>query len=287
MRQNAGSTLLYMVQRCWHSGPHQYQPLDYLRLFTTQREAEEAAYHSARAWMRAHNHGRDVSIKTLLLPSYPAHNNPQGSSYGFIAQGSLFWVRALTATIVTDGTVDGSGRSDTNICRSLAYAVLTEGVVGGTGNRNSRRGTEVCQGRLFGGDASAHLLAQQAAEQLNQQFVLDGRPQIQVSVATLPVGKPAEYASSQFLSDWPQQVLHAPVLMEGGGGRNAEPTKRGALESLEAWNMMGAPLNHHDHQQRQEQYVGLDEGMVVDCPFEVPDLKRRKISPSPGVNDHH
>eukprot|EP00529_Nitzschia_sp_RCC80_P029631 CAMPEP_0113487416 /NCGR_PEP_ID=MMETSP0014_2-20120614/25498_1 /TAXON_ID=2857 /ORGANISM="Nitzschia sp." /LENGTH=319 /DNA_ID=CAMNT_0000381113 /DNA_START=177 /DNA_END=1136 /DNA_ORIENTATION=- /assembly_acc=CAM_ASM_000159 len=284
--------LMYIVQRCWHSGPQQYQPLDYRRLFHTQREAEEAAYHSAHAWMKAKNHGSGggtAAIKTLLLPSYPSHN-PQGSSYGFIAKGTLFWVRACVATIVvTDSSSSSNGgvvpRTGTSpglapaICHTQAYAILTEGVIGvGTGNRNSRRGTEISEGRVFGGDASAHGLVVGEARRIQNEFLQDqcpGTAPVSVTIATLSVGKPTEYSSEQFLADWPREVLQAPVsMMDDDGILNQQAQKRAMIldsSSIGPWNTI--------NNERTEQYDGLDEGIVVDCPFEMPDSKRRRISP--------
>jgi hypothetical protein len=260
---NTNTTLLYVVQRCWHSGPQQYQPLDFLRLFHTQREAEEAAYHSAHAWSsHLHNGRTDAPIKTLLLPSYPAHN-PQGSSYGFIAGGTLFWVRALKATIVTarHHNVDPSHQ---NICHTAAYAVVTEGVVGGTGNRNSRRGTEICEGRVFGGDASSHKAAVEAMAQVQAGFRKAGNANVAVEVKMLPVGKPAEYSSGNFLKDWPAQVL--------------QPTSMTDAEvDLQAL--------HKRHCDDDTFWVNQEEeGMVVDCPFEMPSAKRRRFEASSNVS---
>ena len=121
-QDNSGQ--LYVVQRCWHSGPAQYQPMDLMRLFVNQRDAEEAAYHSSHAWCRYHRPEAEPQVKTLLLPSYPIQSNA-GSSYGFIAHGSLFWVRSLTPTILATGK---------NRFHQDSYVVVTEGVIGGTGN---------------------------------------------------------------------------------------------------------------------------------------------------------
>ena len=283
--------LMYIVQRCWHSGPQQYQPLDYRRLFHTQREAEEAAYHSAHAWMKAKNHasggggGGNGAIKTLLLPSYPSQN-PQGSSYGFIAKGTLFWVRACVATIVVSesssnggpGTGTSPGVAVPAICHTQAYAILTEGVIGGTGNRNSRRGTEIPEGRVFGGDASAHGLVVAEARRIQNEFLQNqcpGTAPVSVTIATLSVGKPSEYSSEQFLADWPEEVLQAPVsMMDDDGILNQQAQKRPMIldsSSIGPWNT----INY----EQTEQYGRLDEGIVVDYPFEMPDSKRRRISP--------
>ena len=231
---------LFVVQRCWHSGPQQYQPLDYQRLFLSQREAEEAAYHSAHCWSRYHNKSQQGTVKTLLLPSYPAHNTI-GTSYGFIAHGSLFWVRSLIASIESE--------------HHEAYAVMTEGVIGGTGNRMSRRGTEVPNGRVFVGDANSRFTALGVCHQVIAS--LNGNP-CNVSVATLPIGKPSDYNSNAFLQDWPPQVLQ-PNL-------NSDATKE------------------HKRESHWMEQVAFNEGTVVECPFEVPNAKRRRFCPEPETN---
>jgi hypothetical protein len=251
--------VLYVVQRCWHSGPQQYQPLDCLRLFQTQRDAEEAAYHSAHAWSRHIHNGREVSIKTLLLPSYPTGS---GSSYGFIASGTLFWVRALKATVVTARHHNRHMFPERNVCHTAVYAILTEGVIGGTGNRNSRRGTEVPEGRVFGGDASSHRAAMDAMAQIQAGFAAQGMmdpPKLELM--TLPVGKPDEYATGNFLKCWPEQVLQPPTMI--------------------------MDEDHHAHKRHSEEdfwEAQEEEGMVVDCPFEMPpSAKRRRTTASTGI----
>lgn len=171
--------LLYVVQKCPHptgSGPAQ----DMLRLFHSQKEAEEAAYLSAKAF--------GSKVKTLMLPSYPALN-PQGSSYGFLSSyGDLFWVRALRATIV------GAANSDD------AYAIFTRGVIGGLGSQC--RGTEVSNGRVFVGDARAIAMG------VFHKVALS-HPTLQVEAKMVAVGKKAEewYSSGAFLRDWPLGVF--------------------------------------------------------------------------------
>ena len=227
---------LFIVQRCWHSGPTQYEPLDAGRLFLTQRDAEEFAYHSAHAWRRCHSPtGGEPSVKTLLLPSYPAHNKT-GSSYGFIARGSLFWVRSLIATV------------HNQTCTFEAYAVTTEGVIGGTGNRMSRRGTEIPSGRVFVGEPS-RFTALQVCHQ-----VMSSLPQhCNVSVRTMPIGKPSDYNSERFLQDWPPQVLQ-PDLVNNSHNMNENKRESHWLD------------------------FQFDEGTVVECPFETaPNPKRRRF----------
>ena len=196
----------FVVQRCWYSSPLLIQPMDYLRLFENQADAEKAAFHSAAALSRLRT--GEESVRTLLLPSYPAHNKT-GSSYGFVAHGSLFWVRSLI----------GSTNAPNLPVVPHAHVVVTEGVIGGTGNRNSRRGTETPAGRVyFGTDDAAHLMARQKCHQLTTEL-----PQgCHSEVVTIPIGKPPElYASQRFLHDWPiQQGLIPEGYMED------ESTKR-------------------------------------------------------------
>jgi hypothetical protein len=269
--KNSSTVLLYVVQRCWHSGPQQYQPLDFLRLFHTQRDAEEAAYHSAHAWSNQVQNGRnDVPIKTLLLPSYPDHN-PQGSSYGFIACGTLFWVRALRATMVTarhhnrmfdynnNSNNNNNNSDDQSCCHSAVYVVITEGVIGGTGNHNSRRGTEVCEGRVFGGDASSHKWAMETLQSVQAGFQAQGGSMRNVEIKLLSVGKPENYyLSDAFLKDWPPQVL--------------QPTK--FADSIDMH-----PLHKRQYDENEFWVTQEEEGMVVDCPFETPMPKRRRFDP--------
>lgn len=267
---------LFVVQRCWHSGPQQYQPLDLLRLFITQRDAEEAAYHSAHAWCRYHKPNAEPQVKTLLLPSYPAHN-ASGSSYGFVAHGSLFWVRSLYA--VTSATASGAASSgDPGFHPTEGYAVVTEGVIGGTGNRMSRRGTEIPHGRVFVPEAgnrtmmmmvpvnsyaAAEVMRRKALETCHYVMAQLGS-NISVSVATLPIGRPTEYTSGNFLKDWPPQVLQPNLLL----AHDPNDHKR-----------MAPPPSLNDTMRTvSEEFPSGsdDEGIIVDCPFELPAAKRRR-----------
>ena len=181
-------------------------------MFVTRRDAEEAAYHSAHAWA-VQRRPQDPTVKTLLLPSSP-QQQAQGqatASYGFISEGSLFWVRSCFVSTTSASHVEGAERGD------YGYAVITEGVIGGTGNRMSRRGTEVCHGRIFVGDMAT---ARHAALQVCQTCV-QTIPGCTSYVATLPIGKPAEYVTGRFLQEWPPEVNLSPsssnfTIMEGG-----------------------------------------------------------------------
>lgn len=229
-------TILYAVQKCSHpSGGDDAR--DMLRLFHGQREAEEAAYHSAK-----HLGGTD-SVKTLMLPSVPAALNSRGSSYGFLVHGTLFWVRALRATIVTANSGD-------RFCHSAAYAILTGGVIGGT---SGKRGTEVCDGRVFGGDAAARAIAEQAVQRVAASY-----PMGRVEARMVAVGKTTAdwFSTKAFLRDWPEQTT--------------SPTT--TTITMKRPIDLGRTVSQSMSDDCDDRFV------VVDCPFEQqPFAKRRRL----------
>jgi len=238
-------TILYAVQNCSHPFGGEEYARDMLRLFHSQREAEEAAYHSAK-----HLGGTD-SVKTLMLPSVPAALNPRGSSYGFLAHGKLFWVRALQATIVTANAGD-------QFCQSAAYAILTGGVIGGT--FSSKRGTEVCDGRVFGGDAAARAIAEQAVQRVAASY-----PSRRVEAKMVAVGKTTAdwYSTKAFLRDWPEQHSHA------------SPTT--TITTMKRPIDLGRTVSQS---MSDECDNDGDRFVVVDCPFvqkQQPFAKRRRL----------
>jgi len=181
----------YIVQRCWHSGPQKQPPLDYLRLFTSQRDAEEAAYHSAHAWSRFGNEG---AVRTVQLPLHPS-NDPERTCFGFTSNGTLFWVRGVIARFDNEAS-EGS-------------AIVTNGVIGWTGDANARRGSEISVGRVFVGQQS-RMNAVQACHQVMASY-----PHAKTYIATLPVGTP-NYVAGGFLQDWSQQILAQTPAQEAG-----------------------------------------------------------------------
>jgi len=87
---------------------------------------------------------------------------------------------------------------------------------------------------------------------------------ISVSVATLPIGRPTEYTSGNFLKDWPPQVLQPNLLLVN----DPNDHKRMAPPPI---------LNDFMRTVSEEFPSGSDdEGIVVDCPFELPAAKRRR-----------
>ena len=252
---------LFVVQRCWHSGPHQYQPMDMMRLFATQRDAEEAAYHSCHAWCRYHKPHMEPQVKTLLLPRYPAGSNA-GTSYGFVAFGSLFWVRSLQ---VTTNSTSPPSENMWDWYAHEAFCVVTEGVIGGTGNRMSRRGTEIAEGRVFVAEpdtltvmnvpvnnyAGSEVMRRRAMETCHLVMAHLGHS-VMNAVVTVPLGRPAEYSSGGFLKDWPAQVLQPTLAQE----------------------------ENNNGLQKRSGFFGCDYsedmGEEVACPFEQPPAAKRR-----------
>ena len=76
---------LYVVQKCWFAGPHVKPAVDYRRLFSSVKDAEQVAYQSAHRFAKQ-------TVRTIQLQQ-------QGSGgYGFVASGTLFWVRRVRAS---------------------------------------------------------------------------------------------------------------------------------------------------------------------------------------------
>lgn len=204
---------LFVLQKCWFSGPHHEPSVDCLRLFTSRREAEEAGFHSAhefanRSIFTAASTNKTVvaSVKTILLP--PSARGANSSSYAFQTCGKLFWVRALQATVVSPGAFSFG---NSTFPYASAQAVVTKGIIGGTGNPNSRRGAEVSQGRVFVSmdNSQANRRAVEVAGQL--QMNMAHNPNANITVVTLPIGKPEHGA----MQDWPQpQGENMSTMME-------------------------------------------------------------------------
>jgi len=299
---------LFVVQRCWHSGPHQYQPMDMMRLFTTQRDAEEAAYHSCHAWCRYQKPHTEPQVKTLLLPRYPVATtgNQPGTSYGFVAFGSLFWVRSITVTTNHSAATNRMMMMNpTFIPENLwewnaqdAFCVVTEGVIGGTGNRMSRRGTEISVGRVFVAEPETHTVQMNipvnyhAAREVMRRKAMETCHLIMAqlgnsvtnSIFTVPLGRPQEYSSGIFLKDWPPQVLQ-PTLVDDDNNHMmmGYQNKRSSAFS-------SSDYDHSFHHPVE------DFGEEVECPFEPPPAAKRRrycddeFSSSPFLppnNTHH
>jgi len=217
---------LFVIQRCWFSGPNVEPSVDCRRLFTSRREAEEVAYHCAHAYANQNNNNNpsrsvpNASVKTILLP--PSASGPT-SSYAFQTCGKLFWVRSLKASVVPHiGVAQAAGLTyplnvhtnnthaagDESPLFATAEVVLTHNIIGGTGNRNSRRGSEATEGQVFVSTdpANANRCAVEAARQFHDALTQQhgGNPNIHIQVVSCPVGKSNSSNNTHTLpQDWP------------------------------------------------------------------------------------
>lgn len=105
----------------------------------------------------------------------------------------------------------------------------------------SRRGTEVSSGRVFVGDEAARFAADRAWHHVTASLT----PNCSSYVATMPIGKPKDYTTNQFLQDWP--LFHSNFV------------------------------DNKNKRDLQWQNTTFDEGIVVECPFELPSAKRRRF----------
>ena len=260
---------LFAIQRCWFSGPHHEPSVDCRRLFTSRREAEEVAYHSAHAYanqsiLSDQNHNGvtrqqlNASVRTTLLPTTNTATGRPSSSHAFQTCGKLFWVRSLKATVVphvatsqsagltypvhvptlSSATADGASSPFTT-----AEVILTENIIGGTGNPNSRRGSEISEGRVVvSTDPSyANRRAVEAARQLHLSMAHN--PHVKISVMCVPIGKAHLGQNTQ---DWPV----APSVVNGHH-------------------------YHHQLQQQQQQQQAWDSnGMMTNNMMDDPSVKR-------------
>lgn len=79
---------MYVVQKCWFSGPHTFDPIDYQRLFVTPDSAQILAYQSAHALAET----TQQPVRTVPMP--------HAVTCGFAVAGALFWIRRVDAVVV-------------------------------------------------------------------------------------------------------------------------------------------------------------------------------------------
>lgn len=177
----------FVVQKCWYSGPKVTPTVDYLRLIPSLPEAEQVAYQSAHVFASGAS-----PVRTIQVPI----THDAASSYGFVANGTLFWVRKIQACT-------SSGVAVSSIVDS-AHCILTHGIIGGTGNPGSRKGTEdLTATRVFVGPAGYAWALKQSARGL----VPPGS-----TCQWVPVGKPN---LENITAEWPDRAMwHSPVQRE-------------------------------------------------------------------------
>ena len=264
---------LFAIQRCWFSGPNHEPSVDCRRLFTSRREAEEVAYHSAHAYANrsiAVNNRTDscatrqqlnASVRTILLPHPPTTNGGHpSSSHAFQTCGKLFWVRALKASIVPAvATSQSAGltypvhaptlataTSNSGFPFGSAEVIFTSNIIGGTGNPNSRRGSEIPEGRVVvSADPSwANRRAVEAARHLHLSMAHN--PHVTISVVCVPIGKAH---LGQNTHDW----VEPPSAVNGHQYHQQQP------QPQNSWNMTMDDANamvkrDWGEQQQQQQH---------------------------------
>ena len=135
---------------------------------------------------------------------------------------------------------------------------------GGAGSKNSRRGTETCDGRVFGGDATARSVAMEAIARVKASLT---NLELSIEVKTIPIGKPTNYSSGVFLQDWPALARPTTAMMTTDD-ENHPHSKRGSSCS---W---GSTISREDGDNSDR----LSGEVFVDCPFEHSIAKRRRLS---------
>jgi len=167
---------LYVVQKCWFAGPHVKPAVDYRRLFLSIKDAEQVAYQSA------HLFAKQKTVRTIQL---------QHGGYGFVASGTLFWVRRVRA-LSTNG--------DPRV--GEAHAILTHGLVSSEGAAveprrvvQQQQQDSSAQPCVFVGPHSSHT----ALQFVTSSSSMEETPQR--TVQWMPVGPPATV--EQLACEWP------------------------------------------------------------------------------------
>jgi hypothetical protein len=211
---NTNTTILYVVQHCWYSGPHiSTPPVDYMRLLPSLKEAEQVAYASAHWYANQHqNNGTAASaapntspavVRTIQLPSTKPHQPSSlsmdddafatvpTSLYGFITRGRLFWIRPVVATATASAVSYGE-----------AHCIVTNGLLGGGSTSPTMASLTPATSRpslIFVGPHSSHAALQLivSTQRGTDSIVPQG-----ATVQWVPVGPPPSL--DQLAQEWPQ-----------------------------------------------------------------------------------
>ncbi len=233
---------LYVVQKCWYSGPQIATPtIDYMRLLRDPQEAEQIAYHSAHLFATATaaaastnqneqpNHQHNIVVRTISLPATSKSDNSslyRSTHHAFVAAGQLFWIRRIKAQIVNHHQHPPQQPQEFNF--DHAHCIVTDGIVGGTGFNVRRRqfdedaATAATQPiRVFVGSSSSHAALQLVVGSHHQQQNHHPVP-VGSTVQWIPVGSPP--SPPQILNEWSpkahmaQQQQHNAIMMDDQNG---------------------------------------------------------------------
>ena len=213
---------LYVVQKCWYSGPQITTPtLDYMRLLRTKEDAEQIAYHSAHLFataMAASNASshHNIVVRTITLPASSTAQQPNTiplSNHAFVAAGQLFWIRRIRAQVVHPPTSSSSSSLSSSTTTTThhfdhAHCIVTNGIIGGNGCNVRRRqfdeSTSPAPMRVFVGSQSAHaalqLIVGHTTSMSHHNGASTSAPPVGSTVQWIPVGAPP--SPTQILNEW-------------------------------------------------------------------------------------
>jgi hypothetical protein len=218
---------LYVVQKCWYSGPHVTPTMDYMRLLRTASDAEQIAYHSAHlfATMLAsqNTNGHNIVVRTITLPSSSAsstsndnhHNGIPQTNHAFVAAGQLFWIRRVRAMVVHHHSSYTNSNDDAPPQWDHAHCIVTNAIIGGNGHNVRRRtyddhhhhdGADTEEPiRVFVGPQSSHM-ALQLIVNASSSSSSNRSPHPSCvppgsTVQWVPVGSPSQV--EQIQNEWP------------------------------------------------------------------------------------
>lgn len=175
-----GDVDLYIVQKCWFSGPNYEPPQDAFMLFQSKDQAEKyaakAAYEHAADYQMRNRSSNSKPVRTLLLPS--SSQQQQQSCFAFCSYGKLFWVRQVKAAVQrywrlhAGGGATGAGttmqQQGDKDKEAHAWCLVSHGVIGGTGNPRSPRGRESVEGCVYIPRPSPLLMGAISAAETNE-----------------------------------------------------------------------------------------------------------------------
>jgi hypothetical protein len=229
---NSSSSLdiatFYIVQKCWYSGPKVPPTVDYLRLLPSIGEAEQVAYQSAHTYASvstqgnsSNSTGRNSSsvVRTIQIPIH--HNKDTmttqaASSYGFVANGMLFWIRRIRVWISTGVPI--------NTVVDSAHCILSNGVIGLPGTSTRLRATAMMNSTNRTADTEepcAYVGPAGYAWALQQSA--SGRIQLGSTIQWIPVGKPN---FENITGEWPDRAEWSISTTTVHNGTVSQVTKR-------------------------------------------------------------
>jgi hypothetical protein len=225
---------LYLVQKCWFSGPQTFDPIDFQRLFVTPESAQILAYQSAHA------------VSTMTQQPVRTVPMPHAITYGFAVAGALFWIRRVDAVVV------GSYSSPNN--QYDAYTLCWNETVGDSRRRvQQEEHPSTTSLYVFVGDDAWQVAQQHAAQDPHW------------TIRKMPIG-PAPNDSS-WRCEWPRHAVGSlENTTSSSSNESGKRTSRNAMEqeNMHTWNIAvvteqpakrrctGSPTSTTDHSMNWE-----------------------------------